>query len=370
MKFNCSQQVLSRALNTVSKAVSTRSALPVLKGILLKTEGNNILSMSASDMDISIVKKIEVFCEEEGAVVVSSKLFGDIIRKLPGGDVSIQTDEENNVTVKTSFSEFNIVGLSPDEFPKIKDTEEETYKITLDKDMFSDMIRKTSFAASIDESKGIITGVLAELEDEKFNMAALDGFRMSVVRERIDNTGDKKVVISGRLINEIKNIISDSEDDDTVEITVGTKNAVFTLKDTRAVVRLLEGEFINYRSILPQEGSCIVTADRRNLLDSIERASLLAKEGKNNLIKLSFNNDLLLITSRSEEGNVKEEIIVEKEGNDIEIGFNSKYLIDALKVIDDDRIKLLFNGSTSPCLIRPLEGDKYEYLILPVRLSS
>lgn len=370
MKFNCSQQVLSRALNTVSKAVSTRSALPVLKGILLKTEGNNILSMSASDMDISIVKKIEVFCEEEGAVVVSSKLFGDIIRKLPGGDVSIQTDEENNVTVKTSFSEFNIVGLSSDEFPKIKDTEEETYKITLDKDMFSDMIRKTSFAASIDESKGIITGVLAELEDEKFNMAALDGFRMSVVRERIDNTGDKKVVISGRLINEIKNIISDSEDDDTVEITVGAKNAVFTLKDTRAVVRLLEGEFINYRSILPQEGSCIVTADRRNLLDSIERASLLAKEGKNNLIKLSFNNDLLLITSRSEEGNVKEEIIVEKEGNDIEIGFNSKYLIDALKVIDDDRIKLLFNGSTSPCLIRPLEGDKYEYLILPVRLSS
>ena len=212
--------------------------------------------------------------------------------------------------------------------------------------------------------------MLAELEDEKFNMAALDGFRMSVVRERIDNTGDKKVVISGRLINEIKNIISDSEDDDTVEITVGAKNAVFTLKDTRAVVRLLEGEFINYRSILPQEGSCIVTADRRNLLDSIERASLLAKEGKNNLIKLSFNNDLLLITSRSEEGNVKEEIIVEKEGNDIEIGFNSKYLIDALKVIDDDRIKLLFNGSTSPCLIRPLEGDKYEYLILPVRLSS
>ena len=356
MKFNCSQQILSKSLNTVQKAVSTRSALPILKGILLKAEGNE-LTMSASDMDISIVKKTEIFCEEEGSVVVNAKLFGDIIRKLPGGDISITSDEDNNVTVKTSFSEFNIVGISADEFPKIKDTEENTYKVSIDKRLFGDMIRKTSFAASIDESKGIITGVLTEIERDSLNMVALDGFRMSVVREKVANEDQKKVVINGRLINEIKNIISDSEDEEEVEIIIGSKNASFLFKDTKAVVRLLEGEFIKYRDILPDEGTCNVTADRNVLLDSIERASLLAKEGKNNLIKISINNDLLVITSRSEEGKVKEEVIVEKEGDDIEIGFNSKYMIDALKAIDDDRIKISFKGSTSPCLIKPIEGN-------------
>ena len=369
MKFNCSQQKLSKALNTVSKAVSTRSALPILKGILLKVEGNDLV-MSASDMDISIVKTIDVVCEEEGSIVVNAKLFGDIIRKLPGGDIFITTDEDNNVTVKTSFSEFNIVGISADEFPKIKDTDEDIYKVSLDKKLLGDMIRKTSFAASIDESKGIITGVLTEIEKESINMVALDGFRMSVVRENMNNEGEKKVVINGRLINEIKNIISDSEDDEDVELVIGSKNASFLFKDTKAVVRLLEGEFIKYRDILPKESASTVTADRNVLLDSIERASLLAKEGKNNLIKISINNDLLVITSRSEEGKVKEEVIIEKEGNDIEIGFNSKYMIDALKAIDDDRINISFNGSTSPCLIKPLEGNSYEYLVLPVRISG
>ena len=369
MKFNCSQQKLSKALNTVSKAVSTRSALPILKGILLKAEGNELI-MSASDMDISIVKKTEILCEEEGSVVVNAKLFGDIIRKLPGGDIYITSDEENNVTVKTSFSEFNIVGISPDEFPKIKDTEDDIYKVSLDKKLFGDMIRKTSFAASIDESKGIITGVLTEIERDSLNMVALDGFRMSVVREKIANEGEKKVVINGRLINEIKNIISDSEDEEDVDILIGSKNASFIFKDTKAVVRLLEGDFIKYKDILPKDGSCTVITDRNVLLDSIERASLQAKEGKNNLIKITINNELLVITSRSEEGKVKEEVIIEKEGDDIEIGFNSKYMIDALKAVDDERIKIIFKGSTSPCLIKPLEGDSYEYLVLPVRISG
>ena len=369
MKFNCSQQKLSKALNTVSKAVSTRSALPILKGILLKAEGNELI-MSASDMDISIVKKTEILCEEEGSVVVNAKLFGDIIRKLPGGDIYITSDDNNNVTVKTSFSEFNIVGISPDEFPKIKDTEDDIYKVSLDKKLFGDMIRKTSFAASIDESKGIITGVLTEIERDSLNMVALDGFRMSVVREKMSNESEKKVVINGRLINEIKNIISDSEDEEDIDILIGSKNASFIFKDTKAVVRLLEGEFIKYKDILPKEGLCTVVADRNVLLDSIERASLLAKEGKNNLIKITINNELLTITSRSEEGKVREEVIIEKSGNDIEIGFNSKYMIDALKAVDDERIKITFKDSTSPCLIKPLEGDSYEYLVLPVRISG
>ena len=368
MKFNCSQQKLSKALNTVSKAVSIRSALPILKGILLKAEGNDLI-MSASDMDISIVKKIDIVCEEEGSIVVNAKLFGDIIRKLPGGDIYITSDEDNNVTIKTSFSEFNIVGISADEFPKIKDTDEDTYKVSLDKKLFGDMIRKTSFAASIDESKGIITGVLTEIEKESLNMVALDGFRMSVVRENMNNEGEKKVVINGRLINEIKNIISDSEDDEDVEFVIGSKNASFLFKDTKAVVRLLEGEFIKYRDILPKESASTVTADRNVLLDSIERASLLAKEGKNNLVKFDIKAGSLDISSRSEEGMVNEHVGAEVTGKDLVIGFNSKYILDVLKSISDEEIKFEMGSSVSSCLIKQVDGDEYIYLVLPVRIA-
>ena len=231
------------------------------------------------------------------------------------------------------------------------------------------MIKKTSFAASIDESKGVITGVLTELEAENINMVALDGFRMSVVHKNIKNAEERKIIINSKIINEIRNIIGDSNTEEAVNMQVGKKKAIVEFDNTMIVIRLLEGDFIKYKDIIPENNPIKVIVNRSEFLESIERASLLAKEGKNNLIKISVQNNLMKITSRSEEGNVKEEITVEKEGENIEIGFNSRYLIDAVKVIDDESISLAFNTSTSPCLITPLEGNEYEYLILPVRIS-
>ena len=201
-------------------------------------------------------------------------------------------------------------------------------------------------------------------------MVALDGFRMAVMREKAEHQSERKIVIAAKIMNEIGKIISETEEDGVLEFFVGKKKAIAKLNDTKIVMRLIDGEFIKYKDILPKEHKCTVKVSKAELFDSIERASIFSREGKNNLIKLSVADDLITITSRSEEGNVKEEVTVEKTGIDLDIGFNSKYVLDAMKAIDDEEIILEFNSSVNPCLVKPVEGDSYEYLVLPVRINS
>jgi DNA polymerase-3 subunit beta len=277
--------------------------------------------------------------------------------------------EDQNIVIKTSMSEFNILGISPDEFPKIGEISEEEDTLVFEKENFKEMIKKSAFSASIDESKGIIVGVLIELEENYTNMVALDGFRMAVIREEMKNGKSKKIVISAKIMSEINKILNDIESDEDIRIVVGKNKAILNFESLKIVIRLLEGEFIKYKEILPSESKCKVIANREFLNESLERASLLSREGKNNLIRFKIHNNLLTITSKSEEGNVKEEVIVKKEGEDVEIGFNSKYVIDVLKAVDDEEIVLEMVSSIKPCVIKPVEGRSFEYLVLPVRIS-
>lgn len=370
MKFTCDQQTLAKALNTVSKAVSARTTLPILKGILIEAKSDGTLTLSASDLEISIQKKINAEVEEEGSAVVVSKLFSDIIRKLPNESILVEDIEESNILIKTNSSEFNVVSLSVEEFPKIGDREEIKDRLTFSCEVFKNMVRKTSFAASIDESKGVLVGILTEINNDSISMAALDGFRLALSKEKASNENESRFIISAKIMNEISKIISDENDIDDIEILLSDKKALFNVGNTEISLRLMEGDFIKYRDIIPSESNTKIIIGRAILQESIERASLLAKEGKNNLIKMTIKNNLLTITSRSEEGNVKEEIIMEKTGDDIEIGFNSKFVTDVLKAIDDEEITMNFITGTSPCVVRPVEGDEYEYLILPVRIPK
>ena len=370
MKFTCNQQVLAKALNTVSKAVSNRTTIPILKGIMIKATEEGSLILTASDLEISIKKEINADVQEPGAIVVMAKLFGDIIRKLPNEDILISCDESGTVLIKTSFSEFNVVSFPTDEFPEIGNKEEGSESITLDRDIFREMIRKTSFAASVDESKGVLTGILTEIDEEFIKMVSLDGFRLALVKENMKSASSNKFIIAAKVMNEISKIISEDEEDSDINIMLGEKREVINVGSNEIIIRRMEGEFIKYNDILPTENTTNVIVSKEMLLESIERASLLSREGKNNLIKMIIKNDLMTITSRSEEGNVKEEIIVEKTGNDLEIGFNSKFVLDVLKVIDDEQVSLNFKTGVSPCVVKPVNGDYYEYLILPVRIPS
>lgn len=369
MKFSCDQSSLVKAINTVSKAVTSRTTIPILKGILLSLEGNN-LTLTASDLEISIEKTIIVSGIENGSLVVSSKLFSDIIRKLPNEKIFIEGEENEKVLINTSSSEFNIISIEADEFPRIGILEEEEFNFYFNKDILKEMIRKTTFSASVDESKGIIVGVLIERNNDNITMVALDGFRMAVVREVVDEGSESKIIISAKLLSEISKIIIDEEPEGDINMVLDKKKALITVDTTKIVLRLLEGDFIKYKDILPKEYNSKILVSRLLLQDSIERASLLAKEGKNNLVKFSIVDNLLTITSKSEEGAVKEEIIVEKTGEDIEIGFNSKYIIDVLKAVDDEIILMEFNSPTSPCMIKQPESTMYEYLVLPVRING
>ena len=370
MKFTCNQQVLAKALNTVSKAVSNRTTIPILKGIMIKATEEGSLILTASDLEISIKKEINADVQEPGAIVVMAKLFGDIIRKLPNEDILISCDESGTVLIKTSFSEFNVVSFPTDEFPEIGNKEEGSESITLDRDIFREMIRKTSFAASVDESKGVLTGILTEIDEDFIKMVSLDGFRLALVKENMKSASSNKFIIAAKVMNEISKIISEDEEDSDINIMLGEKREVINVGSNEIIIRRMEGEFIKYNDILPTENTTNVIVSKEMLLESIERASLLSREGKNNLIKIIIKNDLMTITSRSEEGNVKEEIIVEKTGNDLEIGFNSKFVLDVLKVIDDEQVSLNFKTGVSPCVVKPVDGDYYEYLILPVRIPS
>jgi len=372
MKIICKQEKLIKALNIVSKAVSPTSTLGITKGILIKTEGDIQISLSATDIQISITTNTEAIVNEYGGVVVSARLFTDLVRKLPAGDILFVTDEKNLVTIKTENSEYELQGKDEGEFPRI-DTDEEGKKLNLDKEVLRDLIDGTSFSASTDESRGVITGVLFELKEGVLSFVALDGYRVAIKRERNEAfSGDEiKVVVPAKLMREVSKILADTAgEEEEALLDIDDRRIKLFVKDTQVRVNLLEGEYIKYKDVLPKENKISTLLGRNELLDAVERAAMLKSEGKNAFVRFSISDGAVTVSSRADEGRGRETVAAEKSGEDIEIGFDARFLTDALKAIPDDMIEMLYNTSVSPCLIKPAEGDRFEYLILPVRLST
>lgn len=366
MKFSCSKNSLMEGIYTVQKAVTGKSALPILQGILLDAE-NGALKLTATDLDLGIQTNVECNVINEGSVVLDSRLFGEIIRMLPDLDIEIEVDDKNNASIVCGKSMFNLVGQSPEEYPELPSIDENVaYRIS--QSLFKGMIKQTIFAAAQDETRPILTGVLFEVKSGNLSMVALDGYRMALCRSEADISNDISAVIPAKTLNEVGKILSDT--DDELSITFAKNHILFTIANTRVISRLLEGEFINYRQIIPEEYKLRVKVNTRTLLSSIERASLLAKEGKVNLITMDIRDEYMIITSNSQLGNVQEEVPIVLENEGIQIRFNSKYFIDVLKVVDTEEVYLEFSSSVSPCLLKTSEDSDYVYLILPVRLIT
>ncbi len=366
MKFVCSQNALSKAIGIVSKAVSIRTTIPILKGILLSVKDGR-LTLSASDLDISIETSIDVQNSEEGAAVVSAKLFGEIVRKLPNALVKAEL-KNDRLELNCLGSDFVIISLAAEEFPFIKGVESKNF-IDIDKNKFINSVKKTAFAASIDEKKGILNGVLLNFASSGLEMVALDGFRMGVSKTDITAGINKNIIVPARILNEINKILIEDEGSDTVSLLIDEKKMEVLTEETRVVARLLEGDFIKYKDIIPNSYRTRIIVNREDMLSGIERASLL-REGKSNLIKMIIEKGSVDITSKSEEGSVNEHIGADVSGENLTIGFNSKYLIDALKAVSDEEIVFEMGTSVSSCIIKPVETDEYLYLVLPVRISA
>ncbi len=369
MRFTCSQMALNKAINTVTKAVSVRTTIPILKGILLELN-DGILKLTSSNLDFTIETKIEVQDSENGSLVVDARLFSEIVRRLPNAMVSVSSDISGNLRMSCLGSDFNFICFSAEEYP-ITGGVDEVRKLTVNNGKFCELVKKTSFAASIDEKKGILTGSLISFGDGKLEMCALDGFRMSIANFETDNyLPDGKVVLPARMLSDMAKLLSETDPEEDIEIAIDEKKLQVRTEDTLMTARLLVGDFINYRDILPKEHKTRVIVSREELQGSLERASLFSREGQNNLIKFSISEGLLEISSRSEEGQVSEKILCETEGNALNIGFNSKYIIEVLKALNDEEVIFDLIDSVSCCLIKPLEGDSYTFFILPVRIVA
>lgn len=365
MKFNIEQRKLSKHIGIAQKAISSRSTLQILDSILIQAKDGN-LKITGTDLELSIETYVECNIEKEGAVAINSKIFGDIIRKLPSEEIYIHVDN-NNVNIKCLNSEFNIQGSNPEEYPDLPIVLE-SESFTLPKDILKASIRQTVFATSQDETRPSLTGVLLEVSNNIASFVAIDGYRLALRKISIDSDINVKMIIPSKTLNEVNKIMEDSEEN--VKITLAPGHVVFYMSDTVIYSRLLEGQFFNYREIIRNDHKSSIIVDKKLFQDSLERASLLAKEEKANLIKLNVFKNEIEIKSNSEIGNVNERIDIENDGEEFNIAFNSRYILEGIKNIESEEIRLNFMGSLNPCIIEPIEDSNYTYLVLPVRLAQ
>lgn len=366
MKFTCDKNILNEAISISQKAVTGKSTMQILQGILINVEKNNI-KFTGSDIDLSIETNINADIFEEGSIVVDSKLFGEIIRKLPNDKIEISLKENNTIDIICQKSKFNLIHMNASDFPELPKINENII-FSISQRKLKSMIRAVIFAIAQEETRPILTGVLFEIKNKKLNLVALDGYRLALKTENIDNDNDINAVIPGKTLNEVSKILEDS--DELVNITFTPNHILFSIGETKIISRLLEGEFIKYNSIIPEDYNLKVIAKRMDLLNCIERASLMAKDGNTSLIKLTIDGDNMVITSNSQLGMVREEFNIILQGQSLQIAFNSKYLIDVLKIMEEEEIVMELSSSVTPCIIKNKEVDNCTYLILPVRLLN
>lgn len=360
----CNKQKLQDGISICQKAITGKSTMPILEGIYMNATKEGI-TLVGSDIDVCIETKVDADVLEEGKVVIDSKIFGEIIRKLPNSDVRIEIIQDDTVQITCEKSVFNVVFMNADEFPSIPKLDI-AKELKVPQNILKNMIKSTSFAIAQDETRPILQGILFEVKEKKLNLVALDGYRMAIKTEYLDNDFDIEVVIPGKTLNEVSKILEDVES--IVNITFTNNHILFNLGETKIISRLLEGKYVNYLSLLPQEHKLLINVNRQELQNGIERASLMAKEGNSNLVKLEMNEESIIITSNSQLGKVREEVTANMQGEQIQIAFNSRYIIDVLKNMEDDNVQIEMTSSVSPCVIKGKEAESYKYLVLPVRL--
>ncbi len=367
MRFRTTVQELTSKLSVATRAIAARSSSPVMEGVLISTceEG---LRLTCSDIALGIETIVPATVLEEGSGVLPGKLLQEIIRKQPEGELELEFSPQYQATIRCQGARTKLSGLSPAQFPALPEIGQ-SKTIQLPQKTLREMINRTSFAIAVDETRPILMGCLVEAEGDNLTVVALDGFRLAMRKESFSSElPSLTAVVPGKVLSEIAKILDDS--DELVSLEWGKSHLMADMGGTKIVARLLDGEFIRYRQILPAEWQTRVTVDKRLLEDAMDRAALMAREGKNNLVRLHIDQGTLLITSNAELGDVREEIPIKFEGRELDIAFNVRYLIETLRAIEDEEVVLRFNTNVSPCVLCPTFGDKYLYLALPVRVFT
>ena len=371
MKFVCEKDNILKAINSVTKADAVRTTMPILEGILIQTNDNEV-KFTTYDLELGIEYIINCNVQEQGSTVVNSIMFSEIIRKLPDSDIKITLNENNLLVIECEGSLYKLATMNPEEFPELPKINVEN-SLEIEQNSLKEMIRKTIFAVSTEENRPIFTGCLFEIKNNRLNVVAVDGFRLAWKTKMLQQTvNDFAAVIPGRSLNEINKIILDSFD--TIKIGVAKNQALFEMENCKIVTRLLDGEFLNYSSVIPTTWETRIRVDKNAIQDCFERVSLISSSSiekeKKYPVKVTIDIGKVTISCTNQTGDAKEEMYVTTEGQNLEAGFNPKYFLDALRAIDDQEIFINFGTSISPCIIKPVEEGDYTYMILPIRMKE
>lgn len=377
MKLTCSKPQLVDIINTVQRAIAPKTALPILECIKIDANGDGNVVFTGNNIDICIEYNTECNVTEGGTIALASKMFGEIVRRLPEGDVTISVNPSNFVTkIKCGSSEFNIQGISPNEFPAAPILDEK-FRFTLTQNILKKLIRKTiAFVSQNEGKKPVLTGALFEIKNNCLNVVASDGHRLAVVKEEIkENISSTKFVVPGMTLREMLKILRDEEE--KVDIIVSDRTVLFDFGYYQLYSRLLDGEFLKYDAIISAVNTINVVAEKRYIIDSLERAQLLINDDisakSENKVPVRFNiaYDKIDVSCITGKGQVNDTVNVDLDGGELLIGFNCRFLLDALLACDEDKVKMEFSAPTSGCFIRSVSGDdSYIYMILPVRLYN
>lgn len=366
MHIICTKQPLVDAVANVSRAVSSKNTLAALEGVLLKAK-NGKLFLTGYDLELAISTEIDVKVIDEGDIVLSAKLFLDMIRRMPSEEICISSNEKMLTVIKGSMTEYTILGIPASEFPELPSVAQTT-TITVQQATLKNMIGQTLFAIAISDSKPVHTGSKFDVLDGELNVVSVDGYRLALRKEKVNFDGELSFIVPGKSLSEVAKLLKD--EDIPIELNVSKRHIIFTIGVYHVVSRLLEGEFLDYKAAIPSGGTTVIKIATRELIGAIERASLLISDNIKSPLRMFFDEGLIKISCSTAIGKAYDEILCKQSGDNVEIGFNSRYMLDALKASEGDEVQLLISGSLSPIKLVPPEGDSFVFLVLPVRLKS
>lgn len=369
MKFSCEKALLQNAIATTSRAAAPKSSIPALEGILV--EAGTDLRLTGYNLETGIRTTIPAEVKEGGSLVLSSRLFGDIIRRLPDDMVTISTDGLT-VDIRCGVSEFHIQGIDPEDFSEFPSVDPQN-ELVLPRGILTDMISRTLFAVSTNEGRPILTGSLFEVKDKVLTVVSVDGQRLALRREKLDACDREfSFVVPGKALNEVRSICGEGED--PVYIAMGARHIQFRVGQTVLVTRRLEGEFLNYRQSVNWKSDIHLEVEVKQLMTSIDRVSLILQENSKNPLRVIVGDGCLYLSSQTAIGNAADQCPVEGSGGDLHIGFNHRFMMDALKAVPTDKAKLLMGTPSTPCIIVPIDeesgNESFLFMVLPVRMSS
>ncbi len=367
MKFLCEQSELNEALNNVSRAVPQKSPISALTGIKISVN-NNVLELTGYDLELGIRTKINIESEDCGECILDARLFCEIIRKMPSEKISVEIDDKLTATIISGNVKYNILAMSADEYPSMPDYDSGD-SFELSQPLLKNMINQTIFAVAVTDNKPVLTGELFDISDYCFNLVAIDGFRLAVRTEKIETDNHYNFVVKAKALSEVSKLLKD-DDNASVKIHVSRKHIGFEISGYMVISRLLEGEFHNYKGSIPNDHSTEVMINTKDIIRSLELCMLLINDKNKAPVKCNFGDGKVRISCTTGMGKFSDEIDIDLTGQKVVIGFNCRYLLDALKASESDKVRLQLKGGLSPMKILPVDGDAYTFLVLPVRLKE